>query len=75
MRSARPYLCLIIGLLAALLSSAQEPALRPEPGFDLSAELPIEDAVLKGRLDNGLTYFIRTNQKPENRAELWLGEK
>ena len=72
MRSARPYLFLIIGLLAALLSSAQEPALRPEPGFDLSAELPIEDAVLKGRLDNGLTYFIRTNQKPENRAELWL---
>ncbi|MGB5388605.1 MAG: insulinase family protein [Thermoanaerobaculia bacterium] len=72
MRSARPYLFLIIGLLAALLSSAQEPALLPEPGFDLSAELPIEDAVLKGRLDNGLTYFIRTNQKPENRAELWL---
>ena len=72
MLSTRPYFFLIIGLLAAMLASAQEPALQPEPGFDLSAELPIEDAVLKGRLDNGLTYFIRTNQKPENRAELWL---
>ncbi len=72
MLSTRPYFFLIIGLLAAMLASAQEPALQPEPGFDLSAELPIEDAVLKGRLDNGLTYFIRTNQKPENRADLWL---
>jgi len=72
MRSTRPYLLLTIGLLAALLASAQEPALQPEPGLELSTVLPVEDAIVKGQLDNGLTYLIRTNQKPENRAELWL---
>ncbi len=72
MRSARPYLLLTIGLLAACLTSAQEPALQPEPGLELSTVLSVEDAIVKGQLDNGLTYLIRTNQKPENRAELWL---
>lgn len=34
--------------------------------------LPIDDDVLKGQLDNGLTYIIRENGRPENRAELRL---
>ncbi len=72
MRSTRPYLLLSIGILAACLASAQEPALQPEPGLELSTVLSVEDAIVKGQLDNGLTYLIRTNQKPENRAELWL---
>jgi zinc protease len=72
MRSTRLYLFLTIGLLAAFLASAQEPAPQPEPGLELSTVLPVEDAIVKGQLDNGLTYLIRTNQKPENRAELWL---
>jgi zinc protease len=34
--------------------------------------LPLDPAVLHGRLPNGLTYFVRANRKPEQRADLWL---
>lgn len=34
--------------------------------------LPVDPNITLGRLDNGLTYYIRTNKKPERRAELRL---
>ena len=34
--------------------------------------MPVDTMVTVGRLHNGLKYFIRENQKPENRAELRL---
>jgi len=34
--------------------------------------LPIDPKIRKGQLENGLTYYIRQNQEPENRAELRL---
>jgi zinc protease len=34
--------------------------------------LPLDPAVRMGRLDNGLTYYVQHNDKPLNRAELWL---
>jgi zinc protease len=34
--------------------------------------IPLDPAVVHGQLDNGFTYYIRTNQKPEKRAELRL---
>ena len=34
--------------------------------------LPLDPAVTSGVLSNGLTYYIRTNEKPENRMELRL---
>lgn len=37
-----------------------------------SDEMPLDPAVTVGKLDNGLTYYIRPNQRPENRAELRL---
>jgi zinc protease len=37
-----------------------------------SDPLPIESAVIKKKLPNGLTYYIRQNKKPENRAQLHL---
>lgn len=43
---------------------------------DLSAqlleEIPFDSQVIKGKLDNGLTYYIRPNSKPENKVELRL---
>jgi zinc protease len=42
------------------------------PARPASAELPLDPAVTAGELGNGLRYFIRTNRKPENRAEIWL---
>ena len=34
--------------------------------------LPLDPAVRMGRLDNGLTYYVQHNDKPLDRAELWL---
>ena len=34
--------------------------------------MPLDPAVRTGVLDNGLTYYIRENTEPENRADLWL---
>ena len=31
--------------------------------------LPVDKNVRIGKLDNGLTYYIRHNEKPENRVE------
>jgi zinc protease len=39
---------------------------------DLTKDLPIDPAVTVGRLDNGLRYYIRRNDRPEKRAELRL---
>ena len=35
-------------------------------------ELPIDPEIRIGRLDNGLTYYIRHNEQPKGRAEFWL---
>ena len=39
---------------------------------NLKDSIPVDPAVLIGKLDNGLTYYIRQNKKPENRVELRL---
>lgn len=43
-------------------------------GQELSLEdpLPRDPSIRVGRLDNGLTYYIRNNTEPSNRAELGL---
>lgn len=38
----------------------------------LAQELPGDPEVRKGQLDNGLTYYIRHNSLPEQRAEFYL---
>ena len=45
------------------------PQIAPSP---LDAPVPLDPAVRQGVLSNGLTYYIRTNVKPEKRAELRL---
>ena len=35
-------------------------------------ELPDEPAVRKGVLDNGMTYYIRHNDKPAGQAAFWI---
>ena len=40
--------------------------------LDLNAPLPINPLLKKGTLDNGLTYYIQKNNKPEKRIELRL---
>lgn len=51
----------------ALLCAAHD-----APAQELSARLPIDTAVHRGRLSNGLQYILRRNARPEKRAELRL---
>jgi zinc protease len=45
------------------------------PGAVQAQTLPFDPAVRKGTLPNGLTYYIRENKTPANRAELYLVNK
>lgn len=49
------------------------PAFRQSTGqYQLNDPLPADPVVITGELENGLRYYIRENQLPENRAELKL---
>ena len=39
---------------------------------DLTAQVPVDKKVKVGHLDNGLTYYIRANKKPEGRVQFRL---
>ncbi len=41
-------------------------------GFDPNQAIPFNDQVKVGKLENGLTYYIQKNPKPEKRVELRL---
>ncbi len=43
--------------------------------IDLSAPIPVDPKVTIGKLQNGLTYYIRKNNKPEKKVELRLAVK
>ena len=46
-------------------------SIQASPGND-EKDVPIDPEVKKGQLENGLTYYIRHNEEPENRAEFYL---
>jgi len=62
-RFLAPVLASFLALAAALPVAA---------GIDLDAIPPMDSEVLHGVLPNGLSYYIRANEKPENRVELRL---
>ena len=41
----------------------------------LEMTLPQDTAVKMGRLENGLTYYIRYNNWPEHRAEFYIAQR
>jgi zinc protease len=44
----------------------------PATTASLSAVIPVDPQITTGRFANGLRYYVRTNKKPEKRAELRL---
>ena len=60
----------VFSLLAVALLTV--PSTAQQQGLDPNQTLPVDPQVTVGTLDNGLTYYIRTNQRPENRAEFRL---
>ena len=49
-----------------MVASAQQPQMPP---------LPTDPNVRIGKLENGLTYYIRHNELPENRADFYIAQK
>ena len=62
MKKMKKFLFIAAALFsAAVLGNAQQ-----------LQQLPLDPAVRVGKLDNGLTYYIRHNEKPAQRAEFYL---
>ncbi len=40
--------------------------------FDLNSAVPVDPEIRTGVLDNGLTYYIRHNQEPKERASFYI---
>ena len=60
-------------ILMALPAKAQQPTYEQmEAMLSQMPALPNDPAVKIGHLDNGLTYYIRKNNLPANRAEFYL---
>jgi zinc protease len=71
-RHRLPFLVLASALLTgSLVATAQQIATDPAAA-PLTAKIPVDAAIATGQLDNGLRYYVRSNQKPEDRAELRL---
>src|SRR5690554_3200076 len=47
-------------------------ALTAQDSFQLNDPIPVDPKLSKGVLENGLTYYVRSNSEPQNRAELML---
>lgn len=68
-------LLLVTGVAFALPVAGQEPAeSADQPSWKQFPDQPmlVDPLLTVGQLDNGLTYYIRRNPEPENRAALWL---
>lgn len=59
-----------------LLFSALMPAVALVAAAQMAMPMvPVDGDVRIGRLDNGLTYYIRYNNWPENRAEFYIAQR
>ncbi len=61
---------LLLAVLVILCSSFQQVSAQMEV-----PPLPLDNNVRIGKLENGLTYYIRHNEKPENRVEFYIAQK
>ena len=60
-------------VVTATLAFAQQPTREQmEAMIAQMPQIPVSDAYTVGKLDNGLTYFIRHNELPKGRAEFYL---
>ncbi len=63
MNQFKSFLLLLVALLVLPAMAQQLP------------QLPMDKAVRYGKLPNGLTYYIRHNALPENRANFYIAQK
>jgi zinc protease len=63
MQTIKLFLILVIGSIFITTTFAQS---------DLTESAPTDPDIRIGKLDNGLTYFIRHNKEPEKRASFYI---
>ena len=63
---------LLFGCTSVKRTTAAQPSSAAQMESFLEQPLPLDTLVVKGKLNNGLTYYFRQNHKPENRVELRL---
>src|SRR5215831_15919590 len=63
LKASTQWIWLLLTIFYALPASAQ---------LNLAEKLPLDPKLKVGKLDNGLTYYIRQNKKPEQKVELRL---
>ena len=68
MRFKKVLLTLALAMAAATASAQDMQAAMMQP-------LPVDPKVRVGRLDNGLTYYIRHNEEPKNQAFFYIAQK
>ena len=56
-----------VALITTGLASAQQQMQMPE--------IPVDDSVRIGKLDNGLTYYLRHNNTPEKKANFYIAQR
>ena len=62
-----------VAVLSAATALAQQPTREQlEAMIAQMPQIPVSEAYTVGKLDNGLTYFIRHNELPKGRAEFYL---
>jgi zinc protease len=59
----------IMGILQFLLFFSFQLFSQP---FDLKEKIPFDPSTTKGILPNGMTYYVKSNSTPKNRAEMML---
>ena len=57
------FLSLVAVMIGIMSINAQDPS---------EMQLPLDPAVRVGKLDNGLTYYIRHNEKPKGQASFYI---
>ena len=58
----------VLVLLAVVGATFAQPGMQMPP-------IPVDTAVRIGKLDNGLTYYIRHNNWPENKANFYIAQR
>ena len=77
---SRKFLSMIAICMIFMVSCTDNKKPAVSNSSDASAEapampIPMDPNVRYGKLDNGLTYYIRHNEKPDNRADFYIAQK
>lgn len=68
----KKHVMTLLLLLLTFSTAAFAQSGKKDAKFDLTEKVPVDKRVRIGHLDNGITYYIRANKKPEGRVQFRL---